>query len=431
MGNNDKYNSVLLTSMRSPYLDDDRVYPPLGLLYLKSFLHKYGIKITIDDDFDFLHPEKYDKYDLFGASVMTPQRVASLEFLNFCKTYYKKDVVIGGPHALHYRGDVEKENWDYIVCGDGFKSLLKIIRGDANRTEINLLTKTEWQNLPRPDRTSDEAIKMLLGYSYKLDGVKATTMLTATGCPEKCKFCEDARTAVRWSSIENIKEELNDIVNLGYKGVYIFDDLFAIALKMIRPICDEMQKRGLIYRCNGQARYFNEEFAKLLSDTGCKEIAFGAESGSQVILDNIDKRTTIEQNYKFVELCKKYDIVCKAFLMLGLPGETYETIALTEKFIKEAQPDDFQLSVYYPYKGTSIRDEIDEKGKSAGIFFEGEGLGAYGQGGGNTEAVVRTNALTSDELLKERDRLVTTYKPGSHKQKWTFFDEHLMRGAVI
>ena len=431
MGRKNKYNSILLTSMRSPYLDDDKVYPPLGLLYLKSFLHKHGIDVTIDDDFDFLHPEKYDKYDLFGASVMTPQRAASLEFLNFCKDIFNKDVVIGGPHALHYRVDVEKERWNYIVVGDGFRSLLKIIEGSANRVEIDRLTKTEWKNLPRPDRTSDEAVKMLLGYSYTLDNVKATTMLTATGCPERCTFCEDAQTAVRWSSIDNIREELNDIVNLGYGGVYIFDDLFAIAFKMIRPICDEIQKKGLIYRCNGQARYFNEEFAKFLSDPGCREIAFGAESGSQMILDNIDKRTTVEQNYKFVELCKKYNIICKTFLMIGLPGETYETIALTEKFIKEAQPDDFQLSIYYPYKGTTIRDEIDEKGKSAGIFFEGEGLGAYGQKGGSTEAVVRTNDLTSKELLFERDRLVKTYRPVSHKQKWTFFDEHLVRGGSI
>lgn len=417
--------------MRSPYLDDDKVYPPLGLLYLKSYLDQYNIRVLVDDDFDFVNLNKYETYDLFGASVMTPQRAASNEFLNFCKEKYKKDVIIGGPHALHYLKDVKEEKWDYIVPGDGFKSLLKIMTGNASRIEVNPLTKAEWQNLPRPDRTSDQAINLLLKYHYTLDGIKATTMLTATGCPEECKFCEDSRTAVRWSSLENIKLELDDIINLGYKGIYIFDDLFAIALKMIRPICDEIQKRGMIYRCNGQARYFNEEFANLLSATGCKEIAFGAESGSQTILDNIRKRTTVEQNYEFVRLCKQYKIKCKAFLMIGLPGETYETIALTEKFIKEAELEDFQLSVYYPYKGTSIRDEIEEKGKSAGIYFEREGLGAYGQGGGNTEAVVRTEALTSKELLKERDRLVNTYRPKSHKQKWTFFDEHIIRRGNI
>jgi radical SAM superfamily enzyme YgiQ (UPF0313 family) len=418
--------------MRSPYLDDDRAYPPLGLLYLKSYLNQYNIQVTLDDDFDFSDITKYEKYDLFGVSVMTPQREKSLEFLDFCKATYEGDVVIGGPHALHYKEDVVRENWDYIVCGDGFRSLLQIIEGVSDkRVYYDILTKEQWRNLPRPDRSSDQAIEVLSNYTYMLGGVKSTTMLTAIGCPERCTFCEDAQTAVRWSSLENIKGELDDIVNLGYGGVYIFDDLFAIALKMVRPICYEIQRRGLIYRCNGQARYFNEEFAKLLSSTGCHEIAFGVESGSQVILNNINKRTTVEQNYKFVELCKKYHIKCKAFLMIGLPGETYETIALTEKFIKEAELDDFQLSIYYPYKGTFIRDTIDARGKGAGIFFEGEGLGAYGTGGGNTESVVSTDELTSEQLLQERDRLVNTYRPTSHKQKWSFFDEHIYRRGSI
>lgn len=417
--------------MRSSWLDDDTVYPPLGLLYLKSYLNSRGIDVTIDDNFDFKKPYLYSKYDLFGISAMTPQREVSNKFLNFCKDNFKADVVIGGPHALYYLDDVKKERWDYIVPGDGFKSLLKIIQGTANRVESNPLTKQEWQQLPPPDRSSKEAIELLCRYNYKLQGVDSTTMLTAVGCNQKCKFCEAASTNVKRSSVENIKKELDDIVNLGYKGVYLFDDLFALSLKIAKPICEEIHKRKLIYRCNGQAKYFNEEFAKMLKDTGCVEIAFGAESGSQQILDNINKGTTVKQNYKFVELCKKYDIFCKAFLMIGLPGETYETIACTEKFIKDTQLDDFQLSVFYPYKGTIIRDEIEQKGKSSGIYFEREGLGAYGQKGGSTEAVIRTETLSSRDLLRERDRLVNMYHPRSHKQKWTFFDTHLIKGNSI
>jgi radical SAM superfamily enzyme YgiQ (UPF0313 family) len=232
--------------------------------------------------------------------------------------------------------------------------------------------------------------------------------------------------------VENIKQQLDHIVELGYKGVYIFDDLFALALKKITPICEELKKREIMYRCNGQARYFNEDFAKLLSETGCYEIAFGAESGSQKILDNIQKRTTVGMNYRFVELCKKYGIICKAFLMIGLPGETYETIQQTEKFIQDTSLDDFQLSIYYPYKGTKIRDTIDKNENNLDLKFEGEGLGAYGQKGGSTESVIRTQSLSSQELLRERDRLVKTYKPVSHINKWEtqpntdhFFDQHL------
>ncbi len=419
--------------MRSPYLDSDRVYPPLGILYLKSYLNRHGIEVGLEDEFDFSHPEKYDKYEAFGASVMTPQRQASLDFLSYCKDRWKdRPVIIGGPHARHYLLDVEKEAWDYIVPNDGQRALVKILQGNGNRIENDFIRKQEWADIDRPDRTSKEAISLLSRYSYSLNGVKSTTLLTALGCPELCSFCEDSRTAVRWSSIESINAQLDDIVNLGYKGVYIFDDLFAISLKMIIPICQEIKKRGIIYRCNGQARYFNEDFAKLLASTGCKEIAFGAESGSQEMLNVVQKRTTVEQNYKFVRLCKEYGITCKAFLMIGLPGETKDTIYQTEEFIKNAELDDFQLSIYYPYKGTRLRDAIDKGENTVDLQFEGEGLGAYGQIGGSTEAVVRTSSLSAEELLQERDRIVKMYRPQSHINKWErqinndhFFDTQL------
>ena len=428
--------SILLTSMRSPFLDSDRVYPPLGILYLKAYLNEHGFEVGLEDEFDYDHPEKYAHYDAFGASVMTPQREEALKFLHFCKEHFPdKPVIIGGPHAKHYLDETTKEVWDYIVPWDGQRSLLKIMQGKGQRIETDFIDKATWANIARPDRTSPEAISMLGKYNYVLGGRRSTTLFCATGCPEKCHFCEDAQTAVRWSGIENLEMQLDEIAALGYSGVYIFDDLFAIALPKVKPIAAALKKRGLIYRCNAQARYFTmwgEEFARLLAETGCFEIAFGAESGSQKILDNIEKRTRIEQNYQTVEFAKKHGIVVKAFLMLGLPGETLETIKETEKFIQVAKPDDFQLSIYYPYKGTKLRDMIDRGEDDFDLTFEGEGLGAYGQKGGSTEAVVRTGALSAQELLEHRDRIVREYKPESHTNKWAtkqetdhFFDTHL------
>ena len=245
--------------------------------------------------------------------------------------------------------------------------------------------------------------------------------------------CEDARTAIRWSSMESITGQLDDIVNLGYEGVYLFDDLFAIAMKKIKPICDEIKQRDLLFRCNAQARYFTkdgDQMARLLSDSGCHEIAFGAESGSQLILDSINKRTTVEANYETIRLANEHDIIVKAFILLGLPGETEETLADTEKMIQYLMSDsrnDFGAYVYYPYKGTQIRDALD-RGEKPGIsMLVEEGLGAYGQKGGNTETgVIRTDALSSDELSDFRDYLVDTYRPVSHEKHWEkFHDTHM------
>lgn len=252
----------------------------------------------------------------------------------------------------------------------------------------------------------------------------------------KCSFCEDAMTTVKWSSQENLEAEMDDILALGYRGVYIFDDLFSIAMPKVQPICEALKKRDLWYRCNGQAHWFTfkkwgKDFAQLLASTGCKEIAFGHESGSQIILDNIKKETTVNENYLSVKYAKDAGIRVKSFLMIGLPGENKDTIKETEKFLMTSGIDDAQIAVFYPYKGTQIRDAIDRGHASQDIEFVGEGLGAYGQKGGSSESVIRTNALSSEELLQERDRLVNLFKPKSHSKMWNnddrFFDTNLVK----
>ena len=429
-----KSKNLLLMSCRSPYLDDERVYPPLGLLYLKSAVNKEVPEVNVDlmDDYNLEDKTLFNNYDYVGLSVMTPQREESLNVLKHIKKHSPDTkVIIGGPHAYHYLNEVKDQPYDYIVSKDGQRDLVNILKNNPEqRMHFDQMLKADWNSQPRPDRTSKEAREFLHSYHYTLQGKKAGTMLTATGCPMACTFCEDAMTATRWSPIEKLRDEMDDLKELGYEGVYLFDDLFAIAKKKVEPITEELKKRNLIYRCNGQANFFTkwgDSFAKLLGESGCKEIAFGHETGSQKILDNIRKKTLVEQNYKSIEYAKKYGIHVKSFLMLGLPGEDHETLADTERFIKEGGMDDFQLAIYYPYKGTQIRDAIDKNEADFDLHFEGEGLGAYGQKGGSTESVVSTKALSSEYLLEFRDYLVDKYTPKSHKEHWKqrFHDTHL------
>jgi anaerobic magnesium-protoporphyrin IX monomethyl ester cyclase len=243
-----------------------------------------------------------------------------------------------------------------------------------------------------------------------------------------CKFCEDARTLTRWTSLDNAEAELADIVSLGYGGVYLFDDLFAINLGKCQPYLNLLKQSGLKFRCNVHARFMTDEFAAALAEAGCVEAAFGAESGSQVILDRIDKKTTVQQNFECVQYCKNHGITVKAFLMIGLPGETRETVAETERFILESGIDDAQLAIYYPYKGTMLRREMDE-GLTSDLVVEGEGLGAYAQKDIGTDAVVRTPELSADELIEIREDLILTYKFRSHVgPRDHFFDTHLNAG---
>lgn len=420
--------SLGLISLRSVYLDDEKVYPPLGLLYLKAAVNKElpDVNVELIDDYNLDDISNILKHDYIGMSVMTPQREESSKLLRAIKRHSSsKGVIIGGPHAKHYFIEAFNEGYDYVVPDDGQRSLVKILRGEGEKVERDKMGKEDWIHQPRPDRTSKEARDFLSTYHYELQGRKAGTMLCATGCPERCTFCEDAMTAVRWRNLEDLTLEMDDLLELDYTGVYLFDDLFAIAMPKSEPIARELKKRDLIFRCNGQARYFTkwgDTFAKMLAENGCVEIAFGHETGSQKILDNINKRTTIEQNYQSIKFAKKYGINVKSFILLGLPGEDWSTLKDTESFIRWGGMDDFQCAIYYPYKGTQIRDAIEKKETGFDLTFEGEGLGAYGQKGGKTEAVVRTESLSREDLLTFRNYLVDRYQPKSHSH---FFDSHL------
>ena len=380
---------ILLLSCRSSYLDSDKVYPPLANLYLhQAIKQKYPeVKVTITDDYENIN---FKDYNAVGVSIMTPQREEAKKILK--KVDKQTLTIAGGPHCKYYFNEMKDEGWDIIIPYDGVRAINQIIQGRRDKVIIDTMNTKDYQrDWVKPNRLDNT--EFLKSFNYKLGDIDSTTAFFAQGCPMKCTFCEDAMSSVRWTPFNLIKEELDDIVSLGYKGLYIFDDIFAIAMPKVKPICEEIQKRGIVYRCNGQANFFTkwgEDFAKMLSQTGCKEIAFGHESGSQEILDNVRKQTSVGMNYLSVEYAKRHNIKVKSFLMIGLPGETYETIKQTERFIQTSGIDDFQLAIYYPYKGTQIRDAID-KGQNMGIRIESEGLGAYGQKGGKTEAVIRTS----------------------------------------
>ena len=429
---------LALLSCRSPFLDDSKIYCPLANLYLASYVRAClpAVEVVVcDDDYDFGDLSWLSEYDAIGISIMTPQRQEALRLTRAIKKCREgTTIVAGGPHVQHYLGDLLSEpSIDYLVPSDGEKALVDILAGAASHRVVSaVLTRQEVAAQPRPDRTSANARAVLARYNYILNGQHSATMMTARGCPERCTFCEDAETRVRRTSLGNIEAELDDIVSLGYGGVYIIDDVFAMSLTTIRPICEALSHRSLVYRCNAQARYFTrwgDQMAELLASSGCVEIAFGAESGSQKILDAVDKRCTVAQNYATVTHAKRHGLRVKAFILIGLPGEDWGTLSETEAFIRDSGIDDFQCAVYMPFRGTRIRAAID-KGESVDLSLEPKGsdgdiTGAFIRARGEAAYEVHTAALTSAELRCFREYLLTRYRPASHRSRWSedkFFD---------
>ena len=136
MGRTTKQNDILLVSLRSPFLDNSKVYPPLGLLYLKAALKEQGLDADIEDEFDpnntNFDGKKYHHYSYVGASIMTPQRQLSNELLYWFRHNTSAITIAGGPHVQHYLRDIQNEPWHFLVSGDGEKSLPDIVMGRLN-----------------------------------------------------------------------------------------------------------------------------------------------------------------------------------------------------------------------------------------------------------------------------------------------------------
>jgi len=387
------------------FLKDGKVFPFLAPLYLKSFLESKGVKVVLS--------EKPVFSEYYGITVSTPNRFEAQEIIKQIRGLEKTQkakVVVGGPHITSYYPYTDV-NADFYVQGDGQYPLEQIVKGGKRTLQKSILSAEEWSQLPRPDRSSSDALEYLNRFKYELDGCKATTMLVATGCCGKCSFCSEADSKVRWSSVERVSDELFDIVNAGFKAVYVFDDLFAISVPSVKKYGVLFAKNGLKYRCNAQANFFTrngEEMAKTLKNTGCVEIGVGFESGSQRILDLVGKGTTVEQNLQTVQIARKHGLKIKGFILIGLPWEDWYSLQETERFIQDSGLTNFQVAVYYPFKGTKIRKDMETNPISAGLAFK-EGLGAYAQNG-IADCVVSTPFLTSEQLAEFKTHLENKYK---------------------
>jgi anaerobic magnesium-protoporphyrin IX monomethyl ester cyclase len=370
----------------SLFLDDYHVFPQLGPYYIKRFVEEHS-RHTVDI-VDYF-PDDVSDYDVVGYSVTTPQFPAALTHAETVGKDSKDSfLVLGGPHCKHY--GVQLKPWDFIVKGDGCQPFLNILNGNEPNNDPD-----DPDQLPHRD-------KSLRTYKYTLDGRPTTVVMTSRGCPNQCAFCEDAGVPVRYKSPAALDKELQECVDLGFTAIMFFDDLFCINLRRVQSLCDVIRQYDLKFRCFAHARTFNADIAATLAISGCVEIGYGAEHANQDILDRVNKRTTVEQNYKLIKIAHKYGIRVKAFLMLGLPGETSDTAAELEQFVLNSSVDDFDVSIYYPYKGTRIADHLTEYGLS---LTEGVSLGYYKGRCGSTECITRTVEMSSKELLYWQQRI--------------------------
>jgi radical SAM superfamily enzyme YgiQ (UPF0313 family) len=290
--------------------------------------------------------------------------------------------VMGGPHVSFCARETLAAfaQLDVIVLGEGERTIVELILsyedGRAwggvdgiayrNGTEICLTAKRDpienLDELPLPDRSL-----LPLG-RYRTLGMPIS-LTTSRGCPYKCIFCVGRKMVggrVRYRSAGNIVDELEYLSTLNFHQINIADDLFTADKNHCNAVCDEIIKRGLQLRWTSFARVdtVSDAILKKMKAAGCSAVSFGIESANPQILKTIRKGITLQQVEDAVHMCKNASITPFASFILGLPGETPQTIKETVEFGNRLKKLglSFGFHLLAPFPGTEVRESSERYG---------------------------------------------------------------------
>lgn len=375
---------IHLVNPQSPFLEKENVMPPLGLMMLAAVLKKDGIHCKIIDQ--GLGDELPDG-DLFFTGT-TPQVNEMDKFL------FKGYRVLGGPHAsINPEETYRNSMFSCVVVGEG-ENVIKDILVYRPTGIIKAQRITDLDSLPFADRTDAHR------YNWQIEGRKATTLVTSRGCTGRCAFC--CRTLDRkiyFRSAKNVIEEVRQIKEMGFGAIMFYDDSIAMRRERLVEICKGIAKMDIIWRCFVRSDQVDYELFQIMAIAGCREVLIGIESGSNMILQNIQKHETVEMHKKAIFAAKKAGLRVKALMIAGLPGETWETIEESKQFLEETQPDSLDVTILQVYKGCPISTtpEKYDLNFSAPVWYKGR-KGEY-------VSTVSTSAMSAEEIVKARNYL--------------------------
>ncbi len=326
---------------------------PLGNLYLSAALKANGIEHKVidlnHDDWEKVKEEiKREQPEMVGLSFMSPVYKQMDEIARQIKKISPlTKIVVGGFHVTSMPGSMKYA--DEEIMGYAERAILRARKG-KNGGKINWMDINEY---PIPNRGAVDASR----YRMKIEGLRATTMITSRGCPFNCCFCGNFDKRQTRRNRANIEQEIKEIKGMGYQAVYLLDDSFTLNKSHAKEVARLMRKHGLKYRIETRANLLDEPIVAVLAKSGCIMVGMGIESGCDMVLENIDKGETTEQIRVAIKLLGKYGIKTKGFFMFGLPGENEKDANKTIEFARELKGYGMAYADFYilmPFPGTPI-----------------------------------------------------------------------------
>lgn len=380
-----------------------RPYPPLGTLYAAAWLRENGFVVDLFDTMFLDDPaligvkiEEWqpdvvviydDGFNYLTKMCLTNMREAAFSMNAIAKAKGCMVIVSSSDatdHAEHYLN----HGADYVILGEAEHTLLELVKlpgekesaekiqgicfhrnGNLIRTARRSVIR-ELDSLPMPawDIVDIEPYRKTW---LRSSGYFSLNVVTTRGCPFKCNWCAKPIYGNRYHSRspEKVVEELIYLkTKFGFDHIWFCDDIFGLKPGWVQAFAGLVKNAGLSFRFKIQCRadlLLQEDYIAALAMAGCENVWMGAESGSQKILDAMNKGITTAQIRSATLLLKKYGIKPSFFIQFGYPGETRKDIRQTIHMINELLPHSIGISVSYPLPGTvfyeKVKNDLKEK----------------------------------------------------------------------
>ena len=372
-------------------------YPPLGTILAAALLREKGYAVKLFDTMFCQNPEEIlpileeykpdvlvlydDGFNYLTKMCLSNMRDAAFVMQNLAKKHGCKVIVTSSDATDHYEKYLAKKA-DFVITGEAEYSLLELVNAISAKqsdfssvngivfTSGNEIVKTPKRSLsknldelplPAWDLVNFEPYKKIWLQKH---GYYSVNIATTRGCPYKCNWCAKPMYGNTYNmrSPANVIEEiklLNKTVEFSH--IWFCDDIFGLKRSWVTEFSQLVKKESLTFKYKIQSRadlLVQEKYVEDLASSGCDDVWMGAESGSQKILDAMDKGTTVEEIRQARKLLKQQGIKASFFLQYGYPGETAHDINMTLRLVEENMPDDIGISVSYPLPGTGFYEKV-------------------------------------------------------------------------
>jgi radical SAM superfamily enzyme YgiQ (UPF0313 family) len=317
---------------------------------------------------------------------MTKSRILDIIiFIRQSEALKQTKIIIGGPDVRYNAENYLKEGADVVVPGEGEGPIAELVTAisnvDSDKQKLfgikginfidnnGLLVQTDVREpldlteVPIPNYDYLDVNEYL--HHWKIaHGYSSMTINSMRGCPYSCNWCSKSiyGNSCRRRSPEAIVKELMMLRNTFRPDqVWFTDDVFTLNNEWLREFNNELLKENTIipYECITRSDCLDEEVIRLLKNSGCRKVWVGAESGSQKVINLMNRRVDLGYTSRVIERLKSMSISVGTFIMLGYPGESRKDILMTAGFLKNTLPDDLTLGIAYPIKGTRFYKQVE------------------------------------------------------------------------